>query len=90
MKKIAFLFVLVLALVLVGCASTAPWGFSDNSVGSKTGEATQTTWFGIFTTGDAGVITAAQNGGVSKIGAADIRSVNYIIFRTVTTVVAGD
>jgi hypothetical protein len=90
MKKILFLTVLVVALVLVGCASTSPWGVTDNSVGSKIGEATQTTWFGFIVTGDAGVITAAQNGGVQKIGAVDIRSVNYFIFNQITTVVAGD
>ncbi|MDR0601324.1 MAG: TRL-like family protein [Treponema sp.] len=90
MKKILFLTVLVVALVLVGCASTSPWGVTDNSVGSKIGEATQTTWFWVFTTGDAGIITAAQNGGVQKIGAVDIRLENYIIFNTTTTVVAGD
>jgi predicted small secreted protein len=90
MKKLLVLLILAVTIVLSGCASTVPGFATDNPIGSKIGEASARTWFGILPTGDSGIITAAQNGGISRIGAVDIRQTNYFIFMDVTTVVAGD
>jgi predicted small secreted protein len=91
MKKVFVLLVLAAAIVVMGCASTVPGFATDNPIGSKIGEASATTWFGLLTTGDRGIITAANNGGISRIGAIDYRSTNYLgIVRLETTVVAGD
>jgi predicted small secreted protein len=90
MKNLLVFLILAVTIVLVGCASTTPGFATDNPIGSKIGEASATTWFGILHTGDSGIITAAQNGGINRIGAVDFRSTNYLIAQQVTTVVAGD
>ncbi|MDR1098885.1 MAG: TRL-like family protein [Treponema sp.] len=90
MKKLLVLLMLAVTIVLVGCASTSPGFATDNPIGSKIGEASATTWFGFLHTGDSGIITAANNGGISRIGAVDYRATNFLIVQQVTTVVAGD
>ncbi|MDR2019383.1 MAG: hypothetical protein LBQ14_01300 [Treponema sp.] len=94
MRKIALLLALVVVGALVmGCTTIRPLDLGSPSViGSKTGEAEGFLLFGYLPcmTADYGVITAAKNGGITKIGAVDQRVANYFIFAKVTTIVSGD
>jgi len=91
MKKIIVIVALV-AILLMGCTSlNRPWVIGDGTVGPRTGQASGTIILGIFGDVDAGMITAARNAGITKIGAVDfeIKSVFGIVLTTYTTTVTG-
>ena len=77
MLRKCFLFgVVILALFLVGCASTTRYeflGVTSNDIGSKVGEAP------VSTTGNknaglaGGIYQAAKNGGITKIAVVEKR-----------------
>ena len=104
MKKIAFVLVCALAVMLLAaCSTTYPFDAgATGMVGSKVGEASQSfigSYYmgavaGFPLKGEGGVQMAAKNGGISKIGTVDIRidwpASPAIPFCTVTTVVSGD
>jgi hypothetical protein len=94
MKKIALLLALVVVGALImGCTTIRPLDLGSPSViGSKTGEAEAFLLFGRIPvmTADYGVITAAKNGGITKIGAVDFRVKYYVVFSKVATIVSGD
>jgi hypothetical protein len=81
MKKFMLvLAVLVVALVVTGCTSslTVPVDASNNPIGSKVGEQSESVKFilGIIPFSwsiDASAYKAAQNGGISKIATVDTR-----------------
>ena len=89
MKKAIFLIIFA-AIILTGCSTNVPLLIGDGTVGPRTGQATGKTIFGIGNV-DAGMITAARNAGITKIGAVDYqvkRSV-FGIITTYTTTVTG-
>jgi len=91
MKK-AIVLIAIAAIVLMGCPSVnLPASGGDGTVGPKTGQASGSIWFGLFGNVDAGMITAARNAGITKIGAVDVRvsSIFGFIKTTYTTTVTG-
>jgi hypothetical protein len=106
MKKIILAVLVVLAFSLVmGCTSniTVPVDASNNPIGSKVGEQSETVhfvWILPFSWSiDASAYKAAQNGGISKIATVDVRTTQewrlsryFPLFRdlTVTTIVTGE
>jgi hypothetical protein len=94
MKK----YVLVLLAVLVvfaitGCTTTIPYDVTNNTVGSKVGESTGTLIFGGAFGGnvDYSIKTAAENGGITKIGSVDVAVKDILrIVTTYTTIVTGE
>jgi hypothetical protein len=64
---------------------------TDNTLGTKTGEACSTSILGIYTAGDSSVTTAAQSGGIKKIASVDNRFTNVLgIWAEYCVVVTGD
>ena len=95
MKKIAFVLVCTLAVMLLAaCTTVQPVAGASGVVGSKVGEASQA-FFGAFPfKGQGGVMQAAKNGGITKVGTVDIR-INWpaspaFPYFVVTTVVSGE
>jgi len=93
MKKAIVLIALV-AIVMMGCASVnRPLLLGDGTVGPKTGQASGTIYlplYGGIGDADVGMITAAKNAGITKIGAVDFRVKNLFGFvSTYTTTVTG-
>jgi hypothetical protein len=94
MKKYVLVLLAILAvLAITGCTTTAPFDLTNNTVGSKVGESTAKVLFGgIFGgTWDYSIKTAAENGGITKIGSVDQRVNNVLnIIVTYTTIVTGE
>jgi len=64
---------------------------TENDVGRKKGEACATSIFGLVTTGDAGIKTAAEAAGITQIAAVDYTHTNILgIYSKFCTVVSGD
>ncbi|MDR1898674.1 MAG: TRL-like family protein [Treponema sp.] len=93
MKKLLVLFVLVVALVLMACPSVnRPVSATGNPIGSKTGQASGQIILGIFGDVDAGIVAAAQAGGISKVSTVDLQVKQFVglLFTTYTTTVTGE
>jgi hypothetical protein len=100
-KKSVFVLAAILALFMfMACTTTvtAPVDVSNNPVGTKVGEQSEsvTIILGVFPFNysiDASAYKAAQNGGISRIATVDIRTevVNKVFLRTITytTIVTG-
>jgi hypothetical protein len=91
MKKALMALVVALALVLLAsCVSTYPLAGATGKVGSRVGTSTVTSILGFPYSGDAGIVAAAKNGGISTVGTVDVK-VNWMVFTTtITTVVTGE
>lgn len=71
--------------------SSANEKVTDNSMGSKTGQACSTSILGWVTTGDASVAAAAKAGGITRVAAVDNKHTNIVgIYATYCVVVYGD
>lgn len=92
MKKIAVVCAMMALLVLAGCTTVSPVGATGNPIGSKVGEATASFLFGVLPLGkaDMGVVTAAQNGGISTVSTIDTKVFNGLFVTKITTVVTGE
>jgi hypothetical protein len=91
MKKIVVLIALV-AIILMGCPTVnRPLLIGDGTVGPRTGQASGTVLLGMFGDVDAGMITAAKNAGITKIGAVDfsVKTLLGYVMVTYTTTVTG-
>jgi hypothetical protein len=88
-KKISI--IALLGGFLGSCSLSGPLMVTNNSVGSKKGEASRKIFLN-FTLGhtDLGAITAAKNGGITKIATVDWKVTNGILTTTYTTVVTGE
>jgi hypothetical protein len=93
-KKIAILAVTAAIAALAACSSiTSPLAATANPVGSKIGEAKVSLLFGtipIKKNQDGGVYAAAKNGGITRISTVDVKTRNWIIGITRTTIVTGE
>lgn len=93
-KGLLGLAVLASALFIASCTTTQPIAGATGSVGSKTGEASQKFLFGWPLKGEGGIMQAAQNGGITKVGTVDLRTdwpaSPAIPYMVVTTVVSGE
>jgi lipoprotein len=93
-KGLLGLAVLASALFIASCSTVQPIAGATGTVGSKTGEAKQTFIFGYPLKGEGGIMQAAQNGGITKVGTVDLRTdwpaSPAIPYWSVTTVVSGE
>lgn len=92
MKKIQNILIAgSVVFALASCSVSAPLMVSDHAIGNKRGEASRKIILGI-TLGhtDLGAITAARNGGITKIATVDWKVQGGLFVRTVTTVVTGE
>jgi hypothetical protein len=86
---------LAFGLILVGflgsCSISGPLMVTNHPVGEKRGEASRKIFLNI-TLGqtDLGAITAAKNGGITKIATVDWKVKGGIFSTTYTTVVTGE
>ena len=95
MKKGLFaLAVLVSALFIASCSSEDPIAGATGTVGKKTGEASQKFILIFPLKGEGGIMQAAKNGGITKVGTVDVRvdwpASPIIPYKIVTTVVSGE
>jgi hypothetical protein len=89
MKK-AVVLIAIAALILMGCPSlNRPLLIGDGTVGPRTGQASGTIILHLFGDVDAGMITAAKNAGITKIGAVDFCVKGGLFTTTYTTTVSG-
>jgi len=88
MKKVVIL-IAIAAVILMGCGTlNAPALLGDGTVGPRTGQASGK--LGLFGgTVDAGMITAARNAGITKIGVVDFQVKKSLFSTTYTTTVTG-
>ena len=68
----------------------APMAFAPQALGSKQGEATTTSYFGIVSLGSCSVAAAAQAGSITDIKHTDYKFSNILGFQKFTTIVYGD
>lgn len=81
----------IVVSTLASCAVSAPLMVSSNTRGDKVGEASYKIIFGFAPlNADAGAITAAKNGGITKIATVDQVVKGGFFTVTVTTVVTGE
>lgn len=94
MKKTAlFIAGLLMIAVLASCATyNYPITATGEPLGSKTGQATGTTYLWLFGDGStANIVAAAQDGQITKISTVDYRLNNVLhIVQTYTCVVTGE
>ncbi len=93
MKKASVLVLVVMVIALLaGCTTTMPGGISGVPLGDKTGEATATFLFGFPLNADAGIATAAANGGITTVTSYDLNVWWPVIpvYTKVTTIVTGN
>jgi hypothetical protein len=102
MKKIVFGALALAVLLLAGCSSiTLPYAATDNPVGSKTGEVTESILFRVVSQGIVvfpgfplgGEFTlsgAAANGGITKIATVEVRTDANPFITKNTLIVTGE
>lgn len=93
LKKIKTLFAFIAVVAMMsGCALTLPVTATSNSVGKKVGSATATGYLGVlFFNQDASIMTAAKNGGITKISTVDIKQTSILnLIVTYETIVTGE
>lgn len=88
MKKVLLL-IPMLALA-VSCTVTVPVTATSNPVGTKTGTSTARRVLGVWVQQDASVITAARNGGITKISTVDMTIRRGIFVKKIETKVTGE
>lgn len=97
MKKLLICVAVLAVFALASCTTYQPVAGATGTVGSKTGEASQTFICGFPGKVDGGGIAqAAKNGGITRVGTVDIR-IDYPaspvfagFYHIVTTVVTGE
>ncbi len=98
MKKIIILS--SLAGFLVSCAMTTPYAVTNNSIGTKVGTSkticlfslrgSDKNYHGIMLNKNFGIVEAAKNGGITKIGAVDMKVTKNPFFVKKEFIVAGE
>ncbi|MDR2159168.1 MAG: TRL-like family protein [Treponema sp.] len=91
-KAVLVLALAVVALAMMGCPSlNQPVSATGNPIGSKTGQASGQIILGAFGDVDAGIVAAAQAGGISKVSTVDFQVKNFLgLVVTYTTTVTGE
>ncbi len=91
MKIKNILSVAIATAVLSSCAMTVPFKVTNNEVGTKIGKSTTIVIAGvIFLNKKFGIIDAAKQGKISKIGVVDLRTDNFLIFTKQQFIVSGE
>lgn len=88
--KNAILFITV-GSFLASCSVAGPLMVTNNTIGSKRGEASRKIFFNLaFGHTDLGVITAARKGGVKKVATVDWKVKGGAFSKTYSTIVTGE
>jgi hypothetical protein len=92
MKKIKTLVAAIAVIAfMTSCSLTLPVAATGNTVGNKVGRSTATGFFGLFFNADASILSAARNGGITKISTVDIKQGNILgLIHTYETIVTGE
>ncbi len=91
MKIKNILSIAIATAVLSSCAMTVPFRVTNNEVGTKIGKSTSIVIAGVIVLNKKfGIIDAAKQGKISKIGVVDLRTDNYIIFTKQQFIVSGE
>jgi len=93
MKKfIKPLLIVFAALSMASCSLTLPVNATSNEVGSKIGRASGTCYLGVLCfDADASIMSAAKNGGITKISTVDLKQKNILgIIFTFECIVTGE
>ena len=69
---------------------TRPVAANGEKIGSKTGTAKCLNVMGLVALGDAGIVAAAKNGGITKVSTVDIHGKWIVVFGEATTQVTGE
>lgn len=102
-KTISLIALSATALLLQSCFSgalTRPVGVvysnvsdpvaATDTAGTRTGEATATSYLGVVAMGDSSIDAAKKNGGISTVSSVDVKRTNILgIITKYTTVVKG-
>ncbi len=70
--------------------TAAPMNMGGAEMGSKSGEATATSFFGLVSMGDCSVKAAAEAGGITNVKHTDYHFSNILGYQRFTTIVYGD
>ena len=93
MKKVIVIVALAFAMIaLMGCPSlNIPHSVGDATI-QKTGQASGSIILGLFGDVDAGIATAARNGGITKVATVDLKVKTLLgsLVVTFTTTVTGE
>lgn len=91
MNKVKTLFVVCAVALLSSCSMIVPLAATGNPIGKKIGTAKATMVFGLCFGGDASIMTAAKNGGITKISTVDVKKKNVLgIIMSIETQVSGE
>jgi hypothetical protein len=91
MKKTLIALAVALSVALMAsCVSTYPMAGATGKVGSKVGTASVLSILGFPPAGDAGIVAAAKQGGISTVGTVDVKVSWFVVVTTLTTVVTGE
>ena len=69
---------IIIVALLSSCSITTPIAATSNPIGSKMGKSSGYCYFGMCFNVDASVMTAAKNGGITKISTVDYRRKNIL------------
>jgi len=105
-KKLGLVFICILfAFTISACSigagapvsgtiytkATGPYMATQNSMGSKRGEARAVSILGLVGVGDAGIAAAAKDGNITKIATVDQEGMNVLgVYAQSTTIVTGE
>lgn len=92
MKKLKTLFAVGALAIMTSCSISGPILVTDNTALTKRGEASYTVWLGFIRpmTSDASIMTAAKNGGITKVATVDSHIQSGFFKKTYSTVVTGE
>lgn len=76
--------------VFSGCGMVQPVAATSHPIGPKTGYAKATTVLGVFhINGDAGILKACRNGGITEISTVERSYANYFFWQRTICIVNG-
>lgn len=83
--------IFVVTLLLASCSIVLPVNASGAPIGKKVGTAKANIILGLYFGQDAGIQTAAKNGGITKVATVDVKRFNLLgFYQSVTTIVTGE
>lgn len=92
-QRIKTMFALLAAVAMLSsCALTLPVNATSNPVGNKVGTSKATGFLGVlFFNQDASIMSAAKNGGITRISTVDIKHTSLLgLIVTYETTVTGE
>lgn len=92
MKKVRTILALGAIALMTSCSISGPLLVTDNKALGKRGEASYQVWLGFIKpmTADGSIMTAAKNGGITKVATVDKKITGGFFKTTYTTVVTGE